>query len=253
MKVLALDDERPALAVLEKAVAAALPEAEIKSFLLPEQALEYLQNHVADVIFCDFVMPGMNGIEFGKRVKSVLPKVNIVFVTGYGEYAVETINTLAPQGYIVKPVSKAKIQAVLGNLSFGSKKTGLYVRAFGNFDLFFDGVPVGFKIKKAKELLAYLVDCAGTCTRRELTAVLYEDKEESNAVRYLADAVKCLSETLNSIGAPKVFVRKFNSYSVDFHYFSSDIREYEDGNLNLFQGEYMAQYSWAEYKHGNFL
>lgn len=252
MKVLAVDDERPALAVLEKAISSAIPDAEIITFNLPCDALDFIKENPVDVVFCDYVMPEYNGIEFGKRIKTYLPKADIVFVTGYDEYAVNAVNTLAPQGYILKPVSKSKIESVLGNLHTENIKNGLYVKTFGTFDIFYDGTAVDFKIKKAKELFAYLLDKGGSCTRRELTAGLYEDKEENNAVRYLTDCVKCLTDTLSSLGAEKAFVRRFNSYSVDSRYFTSDLAEYQNGNINLFNGEYMSQYSWAEYKQENF-
>lgn len=252
MKVLAVDDEKPALAVLEKAISSAIPDAEIITFNSSCDALDYIKENPVDVVFCDYVMPEYNGIEFGKRVKSHLPKADIVFVTGYDEYVVNAVNTLAPQGYILKPVSKSKIESVLGNLHTESIKSGLYVKTFGTFDIFYDGTAVDFKIKKAKELFAYLLDKGGSCTRRELTAGLYEDKEENNAVRYLTDCVKCLTDTLSSLGSGKAFVRRFNSYSVDSRYFTSDLAEYQNGNINLFNGEYMSQYSWAEYKQENF-
>lgn len=252
MKVLALDDERPALTVLKNAIQSAIPDSEIVTFGQPDDALEYISSNPVDAVFCDYIMPSMNGIEFGKRVKTVLPNADIVFVTGYDEYAINAVNTLSPQGYIVKPVSKSKIEAVLGNLHINEVKSGLYARTFGAFDVFFNGNPVEFKIKKSKELFAYLIDRGGTCTRRELTAVLYEDKDESNAVRYLTGAVKCLSETLDLLGFPNVFIRHFNSYSVDERLLSSDLYDYRKGNLNLFNGEYMIQYSWAEYKQESF-
>lgn len=252
MKVLAVDDERPALAVLEKAISSAIPDAEIVTFNSSSDAFDYIKENPVDVVFCDYVMPEYNGIEFGKKVKAFLPKADIVFVTGYDEYVLNTVNTLAPQGYILKPVSKSKIESVLGNLHIESVKKGLYIKVFGTFDVFYDGMAVDFKIKKAKELFAYLLDKGGSCTRRELTASLYEDKEENNAVRYLTDCVKCLSDTLSSFGLEKAFVRRFNSYSIDSRYFTSDLAEYQNGNINLYNGEYMSQYSWAEYKQENF-
>lgn len=253
MKVLALDDEKPALAVLEKAIKEALPDAETVSFSLPSDALAYITENPVDVVFCDCNMPEINGIDFGKRVKKIFPKTDIVFVTGYDDYAINAVNSVAPQGYILKPISKSKILSVLDNLHTNISSNGLYVKTFGTFDVTYDGVPVEFKVKKAKELFAFLIDKGGSCTRRELTAVLYEDRDENNAVRYLTDAVKCLTETLKKYNAEKAFSRHFNSYSVDSRYFSCDLFEYMNGNLNLFNGEYMSKYSWAEYKQTLFL
>lgn len=249
MNILALDDEKLALSLLGKSIAAAIPDAVITPFTEPSAALAFIAANKTDAVFCDYNMPGMNGIDFAKAVKRQSPKTDIVFVTGYDEYAPAAVNAVCPQGYITKPVSKKKIEEVLGNLHKKREpiKSGLYIQTFGRFNVLYNGVPVDFKVKKSLELLAYLINSGGGCSRRDLTAVLYEDKEEQNAVRYFKDAVKCLSETLADIGCEDILVRKFNSYSVDRTRFSCDLFEYLDGNVNLFRGEYMSQYEWAEY------
>ena len=253
MKIVALDDENIALAVLRKSIEGALPDSEVTEFELPQPALEYIKENEIDAVFCDYNMPGLNGIEFARQVKQISPKTDIVFVTGYDEYAIEAVNAVSPQGYIMKPVSKTKIQSVLKNLHTETAKSGIYIQTFGMFGVFHNGAPVEFKVKKAKELLAYLVNSGGECSRRDLTAALYEDRDEKNAVRYFAEAIKCLTSTLEEIGAEKILVRKFNSYSVDRSRFSCDLYDYLNGNVNLFRGEYMTQYEWAEFRSGAFL
>ena len=247
MKIVALDDEKPALTVLQKAIDGAIPGSEITLFSVPDKALAHIIENGADAVFCDYNMPGMNGIEFAKAVKRHSPKTDIVFVTGYDEYAPAVVNAVCPQGYITKPVSKKKIEEVLCNLhtKTGSVKEGLYIQTFGMFNVFYNGSPVEFKVKKAAELFAYLIHSGGSCTRRDLTAVLYEDKEEQNAVRYFKDAVKCFTETMDGLGMGDVLLRSFNSYAVDRTKVRCDLYEYREGNINLFRGEYMMQYEWA--------
>lgn len=254
MKILALDDEKIALAVLCSAIESAVPGAEILSFRSPELALEALRQSAVDVVFCDYKMPGMTGIEFGRQLKRFRPRTDIVFVTGFSEYAADAVNELVPQGYIVKPVSPAKIETVLKNLHSAVGRPGLYAQTFGNFELFFNRKPVVFKVKKAKELLAYLIDRNGaSVTRRDLLAVLYEDRDENNARRYLTDAVSCLTETLTELDAKSVFIRRFNSYAVDKSGLSCDLFDYMDGRIDLFRGEYMTQYAWGEFSLGELL
>lgn len=248
MKILALDDEKIALAVLCSAIEAAIPGAEILPFRSPDAALEELRRSPVDAVFCDYKMPGMTGIEFGLQLKHFRSRTDIVFVTGYGEYAADAVNQLVPQGYIMKPVSPAKVEAILKNLHGRIGHQGLYAHAFGTFELFYNRTPVHFKVKKAKELLAYLVDRNGaTVTRRDLLTVLYEDRDENNARRYLTDAVSCLTETLAEYGAEEVFIRHFNAYAVDKSRLACDLFDFYDGDLSLFRGEYMTQYDWGEY------
>ena len=49
-----------------------------------EQALELLGNHKFDAIISDYAMPGMNGIEFMKRVKAMGDDTPFIIFTGKG-------------------------------------------------------------------------------------------------------------------------------------------------------------------------
>lgn len=246
MKIVAIDDEKLALKVLTNAVSEAMPEADITTFLDVEDALAYISKNDVETIFCDYKMPKLNGIEFAAKVKAIRDNIKIIFVTGYSEYAMDAINTVSPEGYIIKPVSSEKIKSIMHNFVKTSYDM-LEVRTFGNFDVFYKGNALIFTNKKAKELFAYLVHRNGsTCTRKELTALLYEDAMEENASRYFTDCLKNISELLASIHMGKVLIHKFNSYALDINYYHSDYMDYLGGNHSLFEGEYMVQYSWGE-------
>ena len=63
------------------------------------EARAFLQEDVADVMFCDINMPDLNGMEF---VKSLAAPPLIVFTTAYAEYAVEGFKVNAVD-YLLKP------------------------------------------------------------------------------------------------------------------------------------------------------
>ncbi len=50
-----------------------------------EAALEEIDRAVPDLILLDFAMPGMNGAEVARQIRSRRPALPIVFVTGYAE------------------------------------------------------------------------------------------------------------------------------------------------------------------------
>src|SRR5690606_19325172 len=68
-----------------------------------------------DIIVTDIGMPGMNGLEMSKKIKSLRPHIRIIILTGYGdfEFARTAIQLQASQ-YVLKPVNENQlIEAVL--------------------------------------------------------------------------------------------------------------------------------------------
>ena len=99
MIILALDDEENSLKYLYNAIVSAVPEATVVPYLKQKGAFDYASNNHVDVIFSDIAMPGMDGIEFAKAIKKTNPKINIIFVTGFSEYAGKAFSVfLLPMG-----------------------------------------------------------------------------------------------------------------------------------------------------------
>lgn len=254
MHILATDDEQSALNILMGAIQEAVPVATIHGFRNPLEALKFMEETKCDVAFLDIQMREMSGIVLARRLKEIYPKINIVFVTGYSQYANEAFS-LHASGYVYKPVTADKIVNEMENLRTPVKwkETGICVNTFGFFELIVNGEEVSFGREKSKEMLAYLVDKQGkSATRKEIASILFEREDYSRATQnYLSKIIKELVTVLERVGAEKMLKRGLNSYSVDVDAFCCDLYDYEKdnatpGELNRFQGEYMKQYSWAE-------
>lgn len=254
MHILAVDDENGALNILTGAIQEAASLAKVHGFRSPEMALEFMKETKCDVAFLDIEMREMNGIVLARKLKEIYPKVNIVFVTGYSQYANEAF-ALHASGYVYKPVTAEKIVTEMENLRTPVKwkETGICINTFGSFELIVNGEKVSFGRAKSKEMLAYLVDKQGKgATRKELASVLFESDDYSRTTQdYLSKIIKELVSVLKRVGAENMLKRALNSYSVDMDAFSCDLYDYEKENatpdeLNRFKGEYMNQYSWAE-------
>ncbi len=64
-----------------------------------------MKKHSDDVMFLDIEMPGINGIETAQYLQNVYPELNIVFVAGHPEYALDALKVHC-SGFIEKPFDK---------------------------------------------------------------------------------------------------------------------------------------------------
>lgn len=259
MKCFVVDDEKIALDRMVRELKNAVPNAEVSAFLDPNELLAFVKDNPCDVAFLDVRMGSMTGVELAKKLKELLPKLNVIFVTGYDEYANEAMK-LHASGYLMKPVTAEDIKAELKDLRypiFEKKDYLLYFRCFGAFEAFDqNGDVVCFERKKSKELLAYLLyKQGGRCANQELHEILFENRAyESNMEnRMYQTLVSSLSSTLKSIGAEAVLQRSYGMIKLDVTKVACDWYEYlenkEKGAPN-YKGEFMKQYSWAEVENG---
>lgn len=127
MNIIAVDDEQPALNLLENAIRKASPGARPACFTFAEEALAYAEQHPIDIAFLDVEMGEMSGIELARRLIALHPKVNIIFVTGYEKYMDDAFGLYA-SGYVRKPVRLQRIQKELSHLRYPveAKDEGLH-------------------------------------------------------------------------------------------------------------------------------
>lgn len=260
MRILAVDDERCALNLLTRNIRAVVPQAEVIEFINPAAALEWAGENTCDVAFLDIELGCMNGIELGKYLKERNPKTNLIFVTGYLDYAISAY-ALHASGYLSKPASQEAIRAELENLRYPMPKsqTGkkLVVHCFGNFEVFYDGKPLTFKRSKTKELFAFLIDRNGARVNSgEICARLWEEETSDKRQKdYLRHLVMDLSNALEAVGESDVFVRTRSGYNINPALLECDYYDYLNNvpyAVRAYQGEYMQQYSWAEERIGSF-
>jgi len=99
INAIAIDDEPPALKIIESFSASDNIINLQKTFTKPNEALRYVENFPVDLLFLDIQMPSLSGIEFYKRIKQ---DTMVIFTTAFSEYAVEGFN-LSAIDYLLKP------------------------------------------------------------------------------------------------------------------------------------------------------
>lgn len=79
-----------------------------------ELASNLLQEHY-DIYLLDVVMPGLNGIELAKEIRSSDKAADIIFLTSSPEFAVESY-TVKASNYLVKPISRDRLVEALDDI-----------------------------------------------------------------------------------------------------------------------------------------
>lgn len=260
MRIICVDDEPLALEMLTQAIEEAIPDADLHPFRKQSEFLDDARENGCDIAFLDIHMRGMNGVELAKNLKQINPKMNIIFVTGYDEYTGDAMR-LHASGYILKPVTKEKIEEEISDLRFPivpKNDALLKVQCFGNFDVFTpDGTPVHFERSKSKEVFAYLVHRHGSsCTIKEIAAALFEDMPyDSKQQSYIQKIISAMMKSLKKVGAAKAVNKSYNSLSVNVSTLDCDyyrFAELDAGAVNAYQSEYMSQYYWADFLFNDF-
>ena len=87
-----------------------------------EKGIEALKTESYDIIFSDYMLPGINGLEFLKRVKKSCPDAIKVFITAYftSDVFYKAIG-IGVQNFIQKPYTTSIIEKSLSQLTEKSK------------------------------------------------------------------------------------------------------------------------------------
>lgn len=253
MKILIVDDERMVLETSKEAVEELKPDAEVICADRAGKALKLAEEQQIDVALLDIDMPGMNGLQLAKKLKDSQPDVNIIFVTAYSEYALDAFSLYA-SGYLLKPLQVNELKTAFEHLRTPvvQKEQGLRVQCFGTFEVFYKGKPLNFARMKAKEIFAYLISLNGASANTgELCAVLWEDSADLDRNKhYLRNLMADLKKTLKEYGVQDCVAMRRNQYAVVPEKIDCDYYRFlkHDANaVNLYHGEFMKQYSWAEF------
>lgn len=199
-------------------------------------------------------MPGISGLELARVIKRVSPDTNVIFVTGYTEYAVEAYRGHA-SGYIMKPVTETRVKEEMEHLRLPLKRETdkkLRVCKFQNFEVYSNDKTVEFSRNKSKEIFAYLVDrCGSTCTLAEIAAVLWEDgMYDRLRQKQLQVYISEMQKSLLAVGAADVIAKTRNGIKINADMLDCDMYRFLQGDtsaVNSYRGEYMNAYSWAEF------
>lgn len=276
MKILVVDDERPARERMVETLGRICPECKVVAFDNAQDALNYEGKSDIEIAFLDIELGNYSGIELAIELKKYSPRCNIIFVTSFSEYGTESFKA-RPSGYVTKPYTDEEIKRELDNLRYqiseslessevsgksggsgGNEETNLEkderrlrCATFGNFIAYKEnGDIMTFSRTKSKELLAYLIDCAGfPVTTRDIAKDVFEAELDKQMSKNISKIIIGLISDLKDEGYDDIVIKQNRQIYVNRDKIDCDIYNAINGDvsaLNSFHGEYMIEYSWAE-------
>ena len=170
--------------------------------------------------------------------------------------AIKTVDSdVMVRGFRVADVYKNMVTKEIANLSFPVLVEGkrIHAKTFGKFEAYIDGIPVTSKYNKTRELFAFLIDKNGAMADlHEIQTALWEG-DTADHTSYLKNLRADMISTLVKGGVGDVVVRQHGRLGIipdmiDCDYF--DMLAGSEAAISRYNGEYMSQYSWAEFTNG---
>lgn len=190
-----IDDEPPALRVLEKFVQQLKDVQLITASSKPIEALDLIREYRPDIIFLDIQMPDLTGIQLSKLIDY---DASIIFTTAYAQFAVEGFE-LSAVDYLLKPIAFPRFLEAIEKVKKkgSSKKQNLNITQENYFFVKTDGKNKFAKVK--------------------LTEILYVESIKNYVIIHTKKEQLVTYSTLKSIQeslAENIFIKIHKSYIV---------------------------------------
>jgi len=109
--VLIVDDDKDILRVLKDFLSLSNYDFDIYSANNAENALNLLEGMRFDILITDHDMPGINGVEFTKIVKSLYPKTFVIGISGHPHY--HGFTNAGAEVFLPKPIDLDELLTIV--------------------------------------------------------------------------------------------------------------------------------------------
>lgn len=283
MRAFLIDDEKLAIRQLQYMLENEFDNIEIiGTFYDPSEVIPKAIELKPDVVFLDIHMPEVNGLRLGEQLQEVLQDIEIVFVTGFDQYAVQAFELYALD-YIMKPVQIGRLRQTvlrlnekLSNQPTITAETDEHpiIHCFRSIRFQLPGqdpIAVKWRTSKVQELFAYLLHYRNqTIDRSTLIDLLWPDFDDTRAAQQLYTSIYHIRQTLkaNGLGIITISSGEFGTgyrlmlgdVMIDTELWeqklkklgavhSENIQEHRDVHYR-FEGNYLEEYNylWAEHE-----
>lgn len=255
MRVIYVDDEKPALDNFRLTVKDFPEIRDLKLFQNGREALEYVKDHTIDVAFLDMEMSALHGLALARKLRDLSKNIRLIFVTAYSQYAMDAWNIDAT-GYLLKPYTQEDIQNALKKCIYRPLPSQrVVIQTIPTLVILVDGRPVHISAAKPRELFALLVDRADRgITTAEGIAYLWPEREnDAKSQSLFRMTYKRLADTLDEVGIGHIIASSENRRYLMIERVDCDLYRILSGDRQAakkYNGQYLEEYSWAENRNG---
>ncbi|BAM47955.1 response regulator [Amphibacillus xylanus] len=213
----------------------------------PQKLINHIRTKRVDTVLMDIQMPGITGIELAEQLLMIQPKIEIVFVTAYDEYAIKAfeINAL---DYILKPIQKHRLELSINrikeelaeNITFKTDQATFVINNLGKLSIEKNGQPISIKWRttKAKELFAcFTQGHLHSFRKAKLISEMWGNLAWDNASSQLYSSVYQIRRVLQKANIPIEIVSQDEYYKVNLSSVKIMSIEWKQAVLNLLDAE----------------
>ncbi|MFC1584583.1 response regulator [Fibrobacterota bacterium] len=114
LKILVVDDEENVLSSVKKVISSKHPELRVDLCDSPMDALGLIKGGEYHMVITDLMMPGIDGLELIKKIRTIDSRLKIIMMTGYA--TMKTALLAMREGahkYISKPFTRDELLSAL--------------------------------------------------------------------------------------------------------------------------------------------
>jgi two-component system LytT family response regulator len=115
LRAIIVDDEELSVKRLKKILSESGEIGICHTFLNPLEAHEFVKANPIHIAFLDIFMPEINGMRLSSLLLDLDASIDVVFVTGYDDYAVQAFD-MSALDYLMKPVTAQRISKTLDKI-----------------------------------------------------------------------------------------------------------------------------------------
>lgn len=115
--VIMVDDSRVILSDGLSVLKSVIPNATIKGFIWPKEAIEFAQANPVGLAVLDIELGTSSGLDLCRTLLDINPRTNVVFLTAYPDYSLDAWETQAC-GFMLKPITTKSLKEQLKKLRY---------------------------------------------------------------------------------------------------------------------------------------